>query len=300
MTDAVANGQIRKPGVADAALVMLLGCVWGSSFLPIKIAVFETGPMLLVFLRVIASLVPLLLYMFLRGIPFPKNRFDWSLLFVMSLLNTVVPFILLSWAGLHIASGVMALIMGLGPFLALFVSHWTTTDDKLSTNKLICMLIGFCGLAVIVGGDAFSGLSVNLLGDLAVAGAITCYVLATAMVRKLRSTAKEAMATSNMLISAVLLLPVMAVIDHPPVSSLSLEAWLAILYLGAVTTGIGYILRYHMVLTVGQSFTSMGSYIMPIMGVALGVMFLDEPLTLNLVIALGLVLAGFAFARLKA
>ena len=297
MTDITANGQLRQPTLSDFMLLVLIGSVWGSSFLPIKVAVYETGPMLLVFLRVVAALVPLCLYMAWRRIPYPNTRFDWGVIFIMSLLNTVVPFFLLSWAGLHVDSGVMALIMGLGPLLALFVSHYTTHDDKLSGRKFAGMLIGLCGLVVIVGQDAIAGVTEDLLGDLAVLAAIICYVLSTALVRKVRSTAKEAMATGNMIISAVILAPIMLMMEHPPITNLSLDSILAIAYLGIVTTGVGYVLRFHMVMTVGQSFTSMASYIMPIVGVFLGVLFLGEPLTISLVAALALVLLGFAAAR---
>ena len=297
MTDVPANGQLRQPTFADMILLVLIGCVWGSSFLPIKVAVFETGPTLLVFLRVIAALVPLCLYMAWRRIPYPNTRFDWGVIFIMSLLNTIIPFFFLSWAGLHVDSGVMALIMGIGPLLALFVSHYTTHDDKLTGRKFAGMLIGLCGLLVIVGQDALAGVTENLLGDLAVLAAIICYVLSTALVRKIRSTAKEAMATGNMLISAVILAPIIVVMENPPISGLSLDSLLAIAYLGIVTTGVGYVLRFHMVITVGQSYTSMASYIMPVVGVILGVLFLGEPLTISLVVALALVLAGFAAAR---
>ena len=298
MTIAVANGQIRKPTFADALLLVAMGFVWGSAFLAIKVAVVETGPALLVLLRILTALVPLWIYMAWRGISFPRNRFDWTLLIVMSLLNTVVPFFLLSWAGLHISSGVMALIMGIGPLLSLVVSHISTHDDRFSMSKLSGMLIGFSGLVLIVGGDALGGVTAHLLGDLAVVGAISCYAVASAMVRKVRATAKEAMATVNMLISAAVLVPIVLIVETPPLTSLSPGAMVSILYLGVVTTGIGYLLRFHLVLTVGQTYMSMASYIMPVVGVGLGVIFLAEPLSANIVAALCLVLAGFAVARL--
>ncbi len=300
MTDITANRQLRKPTAGDAVLLVFIGCVWGSSFLPIKIAVPETGPVLLVFLRTLTALVPLWLYMAWRGIPFPNNRFDMVLIALMSLLNSVIPFFLLSWAGLHVTSGVMALIMGTGPLLALFASHYTTRDDKLNLRKFLGMLIGLCGLMVVIGEDAMGGLTENLLGDLAVLGAIGCYVCATAMVRKVRSTRIEAIATTNMLVSVIVLAPIMFLTQQPAISALSTDTLLAVLYLGIITTGIGYVLRYHMVLSVGQSFTSMASYIMPIVGVILGVLFLAEPLSTNILIALALVLAGFGVARLGA
>jgi len=298
MTLAVANGQIRKPTLGDAFLLVLMGFVWGSAFLPIKVAVFETGTVLLVFLRILTALVPLWIYMVWRGASFPDNRFDWLLLIAMSLLNTVIPFFLLSWAGLHISSGVMALIMGLGPLLSLMVSHVSTHDDRFSMSKLAGMLIGFAGLVLIIGGDALGGVTANLLGDLAVVGTITCYAVASAMVRKVRNTAKEAMATVNMIVSAAVLAPIVFLIETPDITSLSAGAVISILYLGVVTTGIGYLLRFHLVLTVGQTYMSMASYIMPIVGVGLGTIFLNEPLSADIVVALCLILAGFAVARL--
>ena len=297
MTIAVANGQIRKPTLSDALLLVLMGFVWGSAFLAIKIAVFETGPVLLVFLRILTALAPLWIYMVWRGASFPDNRYDWVLLVAMSLLNTVIPFFLLSWAGLHISSGVMALIMGLGPLLSLVVSHVSTHDDRFSMSKLLGMLIGLAGLALIIGGDALGGVTANLLGDLAVVVAITCYAVASAMVRKVRSTSKEAMATVNMIVSAAVLAPIVLLVETPALGSLSTGAVISILYLGVVTTGIGYLLRFHLVLTVGQTYMSMASYIMPVVGVGLGTVFLAEPLSANIVAALALVLASFAVAR---
>ena len=297
MTIAVANGQIRKPTLSDALLLVLMGFVWGSAFLAIKIAVFETGPVLLVFLRILTALAPLWIYMAWRGASFPDNRYDWVLLVAMSLLNTVIPFFLLSWAGLHISSGVMALIMGLGPLLSLVVSHVSTHDDRFSMSKLLGMLIGLAGLALIIGGDALGGVTANLLGDLAVVVAITCYAVASAMVRKVRSTSKEAMATVNMIVSAAVLAPIVLLVETPALGSLSTGAVISILYLGVVTTGIGYLLRFHLVLTVGQTYMSMASYIMPVVGVGLGTVFLAEPLSANIVAALALVLASFAVAR---
>ena len=297
MTIAVANGQIRKPTLSDALLLVLMGFVWGSAFLAIKIAVFETGPVLLVFLRILTALVPLWIYMVWRGASFPDNRYDWVLLAIMSLLNTVIPFFLLSWAGLHISSGVMALIMGLGPLLSLVVSHISTHDDRFSMSKLLGMLIGLAGLVLIIGGDALSGVTANLLGDLAVVVAITCYAVASAMVRKVRSTSKEAMATVNMIVSAAVLAPIVFLVETPALGSLNTGAVISILYLGVVTTGIGYLLRFHLVLTVGQTYMSMASYIMPVVGVGLGTVFLAEPLSANIVAALCLVLASFAVAR---
>ncbi len=290
-------GKLRQPRAADVAVLILLGTLWGSTFLAIKLAVFDTGPVLLVFLRVVAAFIALAAYMMVKGATLPTERRDWYILFLMSILNSVVPLVLINWANLHITSGVAALIMGIGPLFTLFVTHITTSDDRFSMNKLAGMVIGLGGLAVIVGSEAMAGFTASLLGDAAMFGAISCYVIATSFVRKIRTTRKEGIATINMAMAAVMLLPVVLIIDTPPLASLSLTVWLSILYLGVIVTGAGYLLRYHLVLSVGQNYMAMASYVMPVVGVLLGALFLGEPLSPKIIIALVLVLAGFAVAR---
>jgi drug/metabolite transporter (DMT)-like permease len=217
----------------------------------------------------------------------------------MSILNTVVPFFLINWANLHIDSGVAALIMGIGPLLTLFVTHLTTHDDRFTLNKLLGILTGLTGLVIIIGTEALSGFSQSLLGDLAMLGTIFCYVASTSLVRKLRETPKEAIATVNMGLSAIALTPVVFLFETPSLENLSVTGALAILYLGACVTGIGYLMRYHLVLTVGQNYMAMGSYVMPVVGVTMGAVFLGEPLSVKILLALALVLAGFAVARVR-
>jgi drug/metabolite transporter (DMT)-like permease len=299
MDAAIATPALRKPKLQDMALVFLLGSLWGSSFLAIKLSVFEVGPLLLGYLRVFCALVPLAAYMAWRGVRLPVNRHDWKLLCVMSILNTVVPFFLINWANLHIDSGVAALIMGIGPLLTLFVTHLTTHDDRFTLNKLLGILTGLTGLVIIIGTEALSGFSQSLLGDLAMLGTIFCYVVSTSLVRKLRETPKEAIATVNMGLSAIALTPVVFLFETPSLENLSVTGALAILYLGACVTGIGYLMRYHLVLTVGQNYMAMGSYVMPVVGVGMGAVFLGEPVSVKILLALALVLAGFAVARVR-
>ncbi len=293
----LSSRKLRKPRTSDALLVILLGTIWGSAFIAIKLCVFEVGPLLLGYLRVFTAFVPLALYMWWRGARFSSDRRDWMLLIAMSIMNTVIPFFLINWAGQHIDTGVAALIMGMGPLLTLFVTHVTTSDDRFTMRKLAGMLTGFCGLVLIIGTEVFAGFSTSLLGDLAMLAVIFSYVLATSMVRKVRSTPKEAIATGNMMISAVILTPIVFIFETPSLDNLTLTGALAILYLGVCVTGVGYLLRYHLVLSVGQNFMAMGSYVMPIVGVSLGAIFLNEPLSPTVLIALALVLAGFAVAK---
>ena len=123
---------IRPPTAFDILKVAALGAIWGSAFLAIKVAVHETGPSWLVFIRVIIALVPIALFAWWRGDRLPPDIREWRLILVMSLLNTVGPFFLISWAELHIPAGVASLIMGVGPLGTMIAAHFTTPDDRFS------------------------------------------------------------------------------------------------------------------------------------------------------------------------
>ena len=146
-----ASRSIRSPTLADIALVVLLGSLWGSAFPAIKVAVTAYQPIHVVMLRVALGFAVLFAWMMIRRIAFPRSARTWALLAVMAVLNTILPFLLISWAEQHIDAGVTALLMGSGPFFALLVSHVTTHDDRMTAPKLIGVGLGFSGVLTVIG-----------------------------------------------------------------------------------------------------------------------------------------------------
>ncbi len=285
---------IRPPTAFDILKVAVLGAIWGSAFLAIKVAVHETGPSWLVFIRVIIALVPIALFAWWRGDRLPPNLREWRLILVMSLLNTVGPFFLISWAELHIPAGVASLIMGVGPLGTMIAAHFTTPDDRFSGGKLLGMVFGFLGLAIIALPDLHGGAGYNLLAYGAVLGGLGCYVVSGTMIRFIRRTPVPMMTALNMAIAAIAMIPAIAL---EPLPDLSGPGWFAALYLGLVCTGLAYLLRTHIVLTIGQSYMSMASYVMPLCGVFLSALLLGEAITWPILAALALIVAGFAVSR---
>ena len=226
---------IRPPTAFDFLKVAVLGAIWGSAFLAISVAVPETGPSWLVFIRVIIALFPIALFAWWRGNSLPPNAREWRLILVMSLLNTVGPFFLISWAELHIPAGVASLIMGVGPLGTMIAAHFTTPDDRFSGGKLLGMAFGFLGLAIIAVPDLHGGASYNLLAYGAVLGGLACYVISGTMIRFIRATPVPMMTALNMAIAAVAMIPA---IGLEPIPALSGKGWLAAIYLGLVCTGL--------------------------------------------------------------
>lgn len=288
--------QLRHPGLADFLKIALLGAIWGSAFLAIKLSVHETGPLWLVMIRVAVAFVPIALFTLWRRDSLPPDGREWLIIILMSLLNTVGPFYLISWAELYIPAGVTSLIMGAGPLATLVAAHVTTPDDRFTGNKLAGMLLGLAGLMLVVGPGISQGLGFDALAYGAVWLGMLCYVAAGAMIRLVRKTSVAMMTSVNMGVGIVTLTP-MLLLAGQPLAPMSFTGAMAALYLGLVCTGFAYLLRTHITLSVGQTYMSMASYVMPLSGVLLAWAILGEPVTWHIVAALACVLGGFALAK---
>ncbi|AKI00864.1 putative permease, DMT superfamily [Hoeflea sp. IMCC20628] len=290
------TSTLRAPTRLDLALMTLTALIWASGFIAIRVAVPETGPFWLATIRVGVGFLVLLPYAIWRGMVWPQSANQWALIIGMAVLNVVIPFVMIAWAGKTVSAGVLALLMGTGPFMALVGSHFMTDDDRLSIRKLVAVLLGFTGILVLVGPGVVSGLAgFPLLGILAAVGASVCYVTAGLLIRRIVMPPVR-LACLALGIGTAALLPLALLIDGPLASGLSTPALASLIYLGVFPTGIAYIMRFTLIRAIGYSRFSLSINMVPVFGVALGVVILDEPLSLSLVIALALVLAGLLVA----
>lgn len=278
--------------------IALLGAIWGSAFLAIKLAVHETGPLWLVMIRVAIAFLPIALFAWWRGDGLPPTRHDWLVIAAMSLLNTVGPFYLISWAELHIPAGVTSLIMGVGPLATMVAAHFTTPDDRFTGAKIAGMVLGFAGLAIVVAPELSQGVGFDALAYAAVWAGMLCYVAAGTLIRFVRRTSVPMMTAVNMAVGVISLVPLLLA-SGQGLPAMSGTATLAALYLGLVCTGLAYLLRANITLTVGQSYMSMASYFMPVTGVLLAWAVLGEPITWHIAAALACVIGGFLLSRRK-
>lgn len=291
------NQTLRAPTRMDLALMTLTALIWATAFIAIRVAVPETGPIWLAAIRVGVGFLVLLPYAIWRGMTWPQGGSQWGLVASMALLNVVIPFVLIAWAGKSIGAGVLALLMGTGPFLALIGSHFMTDDDRLSIRKLISVLLGFSGILVLVGPGIVSGVADGpLFAKLAAVGASVCYVIAGLLIRRIVMPPVR-LACLALAMGTAALLPLALLVEGPLASGLSTPALGALIYLGVFPTGIAYILRFKLIRSIGYTRFSLSINLVPVFGVALGVIILDEPLSLPLILALALVLAGLFVAN---
>ena len=286
------NQALREPTRLDVGLMIITSLMLASGFIAIRVAVPETGPIWLAAIRVGIGFSVLLPYAIWRGMTWPASPVEWALVIGMALLNVVVPFILVAWAGKTVEGSVLALLMGTGPFLALIGSHLMTDDDRMTPRKLLSVILGFSGIVVLLGPSIFSGLAGGpLLGKLAALGASLCYVCAGLLIRRI-SMPPVRLATLALAIGSAVLFPLALLTDGLPTQGYSASAIGSLVFLGLFPTGIAYILRFSLIRSIGYTRFSLSINLVPVFGVALGVAILGEPLSVNLVAALGLVLAG--------
>ncbi|MFN0263879.1 DMT family transporter [Tepidamorphus sp. 3E244] len=292
----VSQPAIRAATPLDLSLLVLLAAVWGSAFMAIKIGVVESGAVWLVALRVLIGFLVLLPWALYRGWIWPSTRSEWRLIVALAALNVLIPFFLISWAQSQIPSSTTALLMGVGPLLAMGIAHFTSSDDKFTTRKAVAVTLGFAGVMTVLGFEALHGLGGGILPPAAALIASCCYISSGVLVRRIPHIPPVRLSALVLGLASAVFLPFALVTQGPP-PALSAQALSAIVYLGLFPTGLAYILRYHLVRKIGLSLFAHVGNLIPLFGLAFGVLLLGEALTPSLGIAAALIFVALAVAR---
>lgn len=290
---------IRQANGRDTAKLVALGAIWGSAFLCIEVALKSFSPLAIAGLRVVLAAALLLGFAFAAGLKLPRSRADWALLALLGLTNAALPFVLISWGQQAIAAGTAAILMGMGPFVALILNHLFTADDRLTWPKLAGVALGFAGMLSLVGVEALTGERASLFGQLAVIGASVCYALSGFLTRKLSHLDPRVSAGGVLLTASVYLLPAVLLLERPWEFRPTPEALSALVFLGLVSSGLAYLLRFQLIRDTGAIFMSQVSYLVPVFGVFWAWLFLAQVPQEAAWLALALVLLGINVSRLK-
>jgi len=287
---------------------VLLGLIWGSSFLWIRIAVQDTGPFTLVALRLLFGLFGLLAVMKYKKLPFPRDKRTLLSLAIMGVINTALPFTLISWGETRIESSLASILNGTVPLFAIIIAHYWLHDERITLARIVGLIVGFVGVVVLVGRDFdINSLGGNFLGQLAVIAASISYATAATFSRKyLRGQAPVVQATVPILAADALMwlsLPVVGSLapsldapNHFPTLPIT---WFALVWLGILGSCVAYILFFHLLNAWGVTRSTLVTYIFPVVGLILGIVFLSENLDWRLVIGSALVVSGIAVVNLR-
>ena len=239
----------QKPsmGLAEWLMLILLSVLWGGSFFFMKVSLAELPTLTIVFFRVAFAATTLGIVLKILGQYLPRGLKLWRAFFIMGFINNLVPFSLLIWGMTEISSGLASILNATTPVFTILVAHFATSDERISSNKIIGVLLGLVGVAVLIGFDVVSGFDQSILAMLACLGASLSYGLAATFGRKFKTMQVKpvSVAFGQVTASSLLLLPVALVVDSPWTLALpSLYTWSSLLALGVLSTALAYVLYF--------------------------------------------------------
>lgn len=283
----------------DWAAFLLLSVLWGTSFLWIKIAVEEIGPATVVALRLSFGTLGLLAVLFMRGLKPPENLFLLGKLALVGLLNTALPFVLITWGEQHIDSALASLLNASVPLWTLLIAHFFLPDEHMRIEQVVGLLLGFAGITLLVTSQKgmsisfSSGGSMLLMGSLAVLVASVFYGISAVFIRsQLRGTEPTTQATFSVMFAGAFAW-IGAFAAESPLTLPALPiTWLAVVWLGLLGSALAYMLSFALIQSIGATRMTAVTYVIPLAGVSLGAIFLQEAVNWQMLLAGALVLVG--------
>ncbi|MDA7830417.1 DMT family transporter [Candidatus Pelagibacter sp.] len=275
---------------------MILALIWASAFFNIKIATESFGPITIAFLRVFFGSIPVLLLCFFKKIKIEAFSKDWYWFAIIGFVNLVSPFFLIAYGIKSVQSNLAAILMSTTPLSSTILGHLYTKNEKFNLVKTFGILIGFSGIIYLFSDNLLINDS-NFISALLILLGSTCYVIGGVLTLKIRKKKNENVTGSILIWAVIILLPLVCFIEKPWDSTPSAESTISVVYLGIVSTGIAWLLRFRILKNNGLIFQSQVSYLIPIFGIILSYIFLGELITDKVLVSLFAVLVGLYFVK---
>ena len=266
---------------ADWAILLILAVLWGGSFFFIGIAIHSVAPMTLVLLRVSLASAFLWIWRLIRRQPLGLSAAIAPALLVLALLNNVLPFILFAWAQRTIPSGLASILNATTPIWGVIVAHGFTHDERMTLPKLAGVVLGFVGVAVMIGADLLGQIGTHALAQLACLVATLCYALAGVWGRRFRGlgVSPVGVATGSLTAAALVLVPLVLLFEPPwHAGGPTPQAWAAIIGLAFFCTALAYILYFRLLASAGATNSLLVTFLIPVTAILLGTFGLGEQL----------------------
>jgi drug/metabolite transporter (DMT)-like permease len=286
---------MHQPRLADYAMLLFLGVVWGSSFLFIGVAVKSVPPLTLAALRCVIGALVLLAAVRAMGHAIPWSPRAWLSYLAMGLTNSAIPFMLISLGQTRIDSGLAAILIATVPIFTLALAH-AFTDDKITPRKAAGTLLGFIGIVLLIGPAALAGVAAGVVGQLLVVGGALCFAITQVLVKRHRGGTPVVNAACSLTCSALWTVPFAFLLEQPWHASPTLEGVGALIALGLFSTGLSHLVFFLLIVRTGPSFVTLNNFISPPVGVAWGILLLGENPPWTAYVALAVILAGIAVA----
>ena len=287
---------MNNPKPLDYLLLGTLSLIWASAFFNIKIATYSFGPVTIAFFRIFLGAIPVVLLCLAKRINIEAFSKDWLWFASIGFINLVIPFFLIAYGVQKVQSNLAAILMATTPLSATILAHFFTENEKFSWFKSVGILIGFSGIVFLFSDKVLINPE-NILYALSILLGSTCYVIGGILTLKISKKKNENVTASILIWGSIIVFPISMYFEQPWNLSPSVDSMIALLYLGVFPTGVAWLLRFNILKNNGLVFQSQVAYLIPIFGVILGYIFLNELITSKVIVSLLLVILGIYLVK---
>ncbi|KUF11734.1 DMT family transporter [Pseudoponticoccus marisrubri] len=277
------------------AELVLLALIWGGSFLAIRTALDEIGPLTSVLFRTGLAAVILWPVVLARRLPLPREARIWAALLAMGILNNVIPFSLMAWGQLHIPTGLTSILNATTAIFGVLVAAAVFADERLTARKAAGVGLGFAGVVTAIGPAALLDIDVTSLAQLAVIAGTFAYACAGAWGRARLGGLPPLVAAAGMLSgSTLVMLPLTLMTEGVPRLDLAPATWAGILYYAGIATALAYLLYYRVLAMAGSGNVMLVTLMIPPTAIGLGAAVRGEDLSPSAYAGFALLALGLA------
>ena len=287
---------MKQPKFFDYLLLTVLALIWASAFFNIKIATYSYGPVTIAFLRVFFGAIPVLLLCYFKNIKIEAFSKDWHWFAMIGFINLVAPFFLIAYGVKSVQSNLAAILMSTTPLSSTILAHFYTKNEKFNLIKTIGILIGFSGIVFLFSDNLLINEN-NFISALLILLGSTCYVFGGVLTLKISKKKNENVTGSILIWATIILIPLESFIEQPWQLQPRLDSTISVIYLGLVSTGIAWLLRFKILVNNGLIFQSQVSYLIPIFGTILSYIYLKELITFKVLVSLIAVVIGIYYVK---
>ena len=298
---------MRIPNTFDYILLFVLALIWSSAFFNIKIATYSYGPVMISFLRIFFGAIPVVALCLYKKIKIEAFSKDWYWFAAIGMINLVIPFFLIAYGIQKVQSNLAAILMATTPLSATVLAHFFTINEKINFIKIIGVLVGFSGIAFLFSDNILINEN-NFISAVLILVGSTFYVIGGVLTLKVSNKENENVTSSILIWATIFILPISLILSYfNPSEALMfkqdlhlshrLDSTLSVIYLGTIPTGIAWLIRFKILKNNGLVFQAQVAYLIPIFGVILGYIFLNELITSKVLIALIAIILGIYLVK---
>jgi drug/metabolite transporter (DMT)-like permease len=285
----------------DWGLLATLVALWGSNFMFVKLGVATVPPATLVAARLAIGAAILVAVVRAWGYVFPPLGRVWGAYLVLALLGNCLPFWFITWGQQWIDSALAGVLMAVMPLATLVLAHFFVPGERMTANRLAGFLLGFAGVAMLMGPAALRGLGgapIQVLAQLAVLAGALCYAAQSVVARRVLRGEVTVSSAAIVAVAALVCSPVALVLDRPWRLEPSAASLASVLWIGIGPTALATLVFLRLIASAGPTFFSLANYCIPVVALLLGVALLGEDPGAHAYSGLVLILAGIALSQL--